>query len=135
MTSIARRHRSTATHERPQYPSTRVAQQIKPFCKRLTMSEHRREWILRSAAQLAALGAGAMAGASASADEQAAGTGKPATPPDGKAWRIGVISARIKGKPQRVNGHTWHFAQYLHPTIELKTAQKYLDPGNQKYFE
>lgn len=61
--------------------------------------------------------------------------GVPRQPADGKAWRVGVISARIKGKPQRINGHTWHFAQYLHPTIDLPVAQKHLDPGNQKYFE
>lgn len=57
------------------------------------------------------------------------------TPPDGKAWRIGVISARIRGKPQRANGHTWHFAQYLHPSIDLAATKKTLDPGSQKYFE
>ena len=36
-----------------------------------------------------------------------------------KVYRIGVISAAIDGKPQPRNGHTWHFAQYLHPTFDL----------------
>lgn len=99
------------------------------------MAENRREWMMRSATQLAALGAGAMAAAPAQAQQAAPSEVKSTLPPDGKAWRVGVISSRIRGKPQRINGHTWHFAQYLHPTIDLKTAQKYLDPGNQKYFE
>ncbi|MBT6156240.1 MAG: Gfo/Idh/MocA family oxidoreductase [Planctomycetaceae bacterium] len=98
------------------------------------MPENRREWMLRSAAQLAAIGSGA-AGATAIQAEQSPQEVKTATPPDGKAWRVGVISARRHGKPQRINGHTWHFAQYLHPTIDLPTAQKHLDPGNKKYFE
>lgn len=85
----------------------------------------------RSTAQLAAVGLGVGNQASLQA-EPVAGARAPA---DGKTWRIGVISARIRGKPQRINGHTWHFAQYLHPTIDLPVAQKYLDPGNQKYFE
>jgi predicted dehydrogenase len=96
------------------------------------MPENRREWLFRSASQAAVLGAGALAsGVTPAADAKPAAN----APRDGKAWRIGVISARIKGKPQRINGHTWHFAQYLHPTIDLPTAQKHLDPGNQKYFE
>ena len=97
------------------------------------MAENRREFMVRSATQLAAVGA--VGAAAAQADSPAADAVKVAAPPDGKAWRVGVISSRIKGKPQRINGHTWHFAQYLHPTIDLKTAQKHLDPGNQKYFE
>lgn len=95
------------------------------------MPENRREWMLHSAAQLAVLGAGA----STALPADPAAVPAPSTPPDGKAWRVGVISARIRGKPQRINGHTWHFAQYLHPTIDMKMAQTYLDPGNQKYFE
>jgi predicted dehydrogenase len=98
------------------------------------MSENRREFMLRSATQLAAVGAGAV-GVTAASDAPAIAAHAVPAPPDGKSWRVGVISARIKGKPQRINGHTWHFAQYLHPTIDLKTAQKHLDPGNQKYFE
>src|SRR5215207_5491336 len=51
-----------------------------------------------------------------------------------KVYRIGVISAAIKGKPQPRNGHTWHFAQYLHPEIDLDAIKKYLDPGSADYF-
>ncbi len=105
------------------------------------MNENRREWLVKSGGQLAALGAGLIAtGANVGARGEdapppASGAAAPLALPDGKSWRVGVISARIRGKPQRINGHTWHFAQYLHPTIDLKTAQKHLDPGNQKYFE
>ncbi len=100
------------------------------------MVENRREWMLRGVSHAAALGAGALLGSTVQAAPAVALVAPaPATPPDGKSWRIGVISARIQGKPQRINGHTWHFAQYLHPAIDLKTAQKHLDPGNQKYFE
>lgn len=52
-----------------------------------------------------------------------------------KTYRIGVISARIDGKPQPTNGHTWHFAQYLHPTIDMDAIRKYLDPGSIAMFE
>ena len=96
------------------------------------MAENRRDFIVRSATQLASAGVGVAAVQADSPTQEAA---LRATPPDGKAWRIGVISSRINGKPQRINGHTWHFAQYLHPTIAMETAQKHLDPGNQKYFE
>lgn len=99
------------------------------------MTENRRAWLLNSATQLGALGLGATAHARASGEGARIEPGATRNPSDGRAWRIGVISARIKGKPQRINGHTWHFAQYLHPTIDLPTAQKNLDPGNQKYFE
>src|SRR5437764_14352919 len=51
-----------------------------------------------------------------------------------KVYRIGVISASIGGKPQKTNGHTWHFAQYLHPTVNLDVIKKYLDPGSAKMF-
>lgn len=95
------------------------------------MSENRREFIVRSATQLASAGVGV---AAVQADSSTTAALR-ATPPDGKAWRIGVISSRINGKPQPINGHTWHFTQYLHPTIAMETAQKHLDPGNQKYFE
>lgn len=99
------------------------------------MTENRREWMLRSAQQLAALGvAGAGTGLAQAQQADPVGTALPG-PPNGKEWRVGVISSRIRGKAQRINGHTWHFAQYLHPTIDMKMAQTYLDPGNQKYFE
>jgi hypothetical protein len=51
-----------------------------------------------------------------------------------KVYRIGVISATIRGKPQPRNGHTWHFAQYLHPEINLDAIKKYLDPGSAEMF-
>jgi predicted dehydrogenase len=54
--------------------------------------------------------------------------------PAGKVYRIGVISAAIRGKPQPRNGHTWHFAQYLHPDIDLDRVKKYLDPGSAEFF-
>lgn len=54
--------------------------------------------------------------------------------PADKVFRIGVVSASIGGKPQRTNGHTWHFAQYLHPTVDLDLIKKYLDPGSAEMF-
>ena len=54
--------------------------------------------------------------------------------PAGKVYRIGVISAGIRGKPQPHNGHTWHFAQYFHPTVDFAALEKYLDPGSAKMF-
>jgi len=57
----------------------------------------------------------------------------PAAPPN-KVIRVGVISAAIRGKAQPTNGHTWHFAQYLHPTIDLDAIKKYLDPGSAEMF-
>jgi predicted dehydrogenase len=57
-----------------------------------------------------------------------------ASEPAGKVYRIGVISATIRGKPQPRNGHTWHFAQYLHPRIDLDAIKKYLDPGSAEMF-
>jgi predicted dehydrogenase len=57
-----------------------------------------------------------------------------AADPPAKTYRIGVLSAAIKGKPQPTNGHTWHFAQYLHPECNLDAIKKYLDPGSSDYF-
>jgi hypothetical protein len=54
--------------------------------------------------------------------------------PAERVYRIGVVSASIHGKPQTRNGHTWHFAQYLHPTINLDAIKKYLDPGSAEMF-
>jgi predicted dehydrogenase len=48
--------------------------------------------------------------------------------------RIGVISATIRGKPQPRNGHTWHFAQYLQPTIDLEAFCALVDPGTASFF-
>jgi len=53
---------------------------------------------------------------------------------DGRVYRVGVISAANRGKPQPANGHTWHFAQYLHPTCDLDAIKKYLDPGSADFF-
>lgn len=52
-----------------------------------------------------------------------------------KTYRIGVISAAIEGKPQKTNGHTWHFAQYFHPEIDQDVIKKVLDPGSARMFE
>jgi predicted dehydrogenase len=48
--------------------------------------------------------------------------------PPKKTIRIGVISAAIHGKPQERNGHTWHFAQYLHPDFNLDALKKHTPP-------
>ena len=55
-------------------------------------------------------------------------------PSAAKVYRIGVVSASIRGKPQPRNGHTWHFAQYLHPTVNLDALEKHLDPGSADFF-
>src|SRR4051812_38942111 len=75
----------------------------------------RRQWMLGSTAAALATGR-AEAGAA------------------GKVYRVGVVSAAIRGKPQARNGHTWHFAQYLHPTVDLAAIKKYLDPGSAEMF-
>src|ERR1700761_3220929 len=56
-------------------------------------------------------------------------TGGAADPTPGKVYRIGVVSAAILGKPQTRNGHTWHFAQYLHPTYNLDALKKHYPYG------
>jgi predicted dehydrogenase len=56
-------------------------------------------------------------------------------PIEGRVFRIGVISARIEGRPQPSNGHTWHFAQYFHPEISLEAIRRYQDPGSVTMFE
>src|ERR1700674_4801712 len=76
------------------------------------------------------LAAGAMtlaAGAAAAVD--------PAPAPANRVLRIGVISASIDGRPQRTNGHTWHFAQYFHPEVNMAAIRRYLDPGSVRMFE
>ena len=72
-----------------------------------------------------AIGAAGISALSATAQS------KPAAP--NKVYRIGVISASIGGKPQKVNGHTWHFAQYLHPTCNVNAYAKYVDPGSARF--
>src|SRR5262249_48833507 len=57
-----------------------------------------------------------------------------AAEPAARIYRIGVVSARIRGKPQLRNGHTWHFAQYFHPVVDLDAIKKYLDPGSAEMF-
>jgi predicted dehydrogenase len=82
-------------------------------------------------ASAAAWGGSALAGpqgaVAGQATQNAAADSAPAA---GKVYRIGVISASIRGKPQPRNGHTWHFAQYLHPTIDLDVYAKLVDPGS-----
>lgn len=79
--------------------------------------------------ELLAAAGGALA---ASADSVQAGE---APKPGNRVYRIGVISASIDGKPQRFNGHTWHFAQYLHPEINMAAIKRHLDPGSVRMFE
>src|SRR5690349_11770563 len=81
----------------------------------------RRRMLLTSAA---ALGSAALA----AAKDRTGGEGA------GRVFRIGVISATIRGQPQPRNGHTWHFAQYLHPTIDLDAFCGLVDPGTAKFF-
>lgn len=52
---------------------------------------------------------------------------KPAFVPT-KPLRIGVSSAAILGKPQKLNGHTYHFAQFLHPNFDFE-AWKRINPN------
>jgi predicted dehydrogenase len=73
--------------------------------------------------------------ATASALAATAGAVPAAEPAANKVYRIGVISAAIDGKPQKTNGHTWHFAQYFHPEINQAAIKKYLDPGSAQIFE
>jgi predicted dehydrogenase len=68
-------------------------------------------------------------GAAALAAGTASGRAK-----ENRVYRIGVVSASIGGKPQKTNGHTWHFAQCFHPTINLDVIKKYLDPGSVDIF-
>lgn len=70
---------------------------------------------------LLAAGALALAGSAAQAVEK------------DKVFRIGVVSANIRGKPQPRNGHTWHFTQYLHPTIDFNALKKHYPPQFDSY--
>jgi len=74
---------------------------------------------------LAAAGGLALGSSAAASDTTAAN----------RVYRIGVISASIDGRPQRTNGHTWHFAQYFHPEINLPAIRRHLDPGSVRMFE
>src|SRR4030095_13630962 len=55
--------------------------------------------------------------------------------PRPRVYRIGVICASIDGRAQRTNGHTWHFAQYFHPEVNLAAIRRHLDPGSARMFE
>jgi hypothetical protein len=81
-------------------------------------------------ASAAVLGAAALQGTAAGAAEQAAA----ARQISGKELRIGVISATRRGKTQKRNGHTWHFAQYFHPVIDLDAFCGFVDPGSATFF-
>jgi predicted dehydrogenase len=48
-----------------------------------------------------------------------------AAPAEKKTFRIGVVSAAILGKPQKRNGHTWHFGQHLHPECDFDALKKH----------
>jgi predicted dehydrogenase len=73
---------------------------------------------------LAATTAAALTTVAARAADPAA-----APAPGGKVWRIGVISASIHGKPQKTNGHTWHFAHGFHPEMNMAAVEKHLSKG------
>lgn len=75
------------------------------------------------------LSAGAMA---AGSSLLAAAPPDPAPP--AKVYKLGVISARIRGQAQRLNGHTWNFTQYFAPEVNLDAIKKYLDSGRIEMF-
>jgi len=50
-----------------------------------------------------------------------------------KQFRIGVISAAIDGKPQARNGHTWHFAHYLHPHCDFDALKNHYPQAYEGY--
>ena len=52
-----------------------------------------------------------------------------------KPIRVGIISASIRGKAQKTNGHTWHFAQGFHPQVNLAAVKKHLSAGPIELFE
>src|SRR5438552_135032 len=72
----------------------------------------------------------AVAGTAALVGAKCAGAAEPSD----KVYRIGVVSACNAGKPQPRNGHTWSFAQYFHPRVNLDAIKKYMDPGNVEMF-
>lgn len=78
--------------------------------------------------QILAMAAAAITGGAVAANVASA------APEPNKTYRIGVISANIRGKSQPRNGHTWHFAQYLHPTLNLDVFCKLVDPGSAEFF-
>src|SRR4051812_36882131 len=70
----------------------------------------------------------ALTGSAAAAALTGQAAAQTPAPAPSKTFRIGVISAAILGKPQPRNGHTWHFAQYLHPDFDLEALKKH-DPN------
>jgi len=50
-----------------------------------------------------------------------------------KTFRIGVISANIRGKSQPRNGHTWNFAHHLHPTCDFDAFAKHYPQALEGY--
>jgi predicted dehydrogenase len=97
----------------------------------------RRDLLAAGLGGLAALGLSASGERTVAAEASAASTTAPKLnlPIPGKTFRIGVISAAIRGKPQKLNGHTWHFAHGFHPECNLAAIKKYKDPGSAKIFE
>ena len=79
---------------------------------------------------LAAAGAAGVAALAARAP-----AAEPPVTPANKTWRIGVISSSIGGKAQKTNGHTYHFAQGFHPTVDLKAIEKHLSSGPVELFK
>jgi predicted dehydrogenase len=88
---------------------------------------NRRQMLSGTAAAGAALLAGAMP---VLAQEPA-----PTAAPVKKKHKIGVISARIKGDPQRLNGHSWQFTSCFHEKANMEAVRKLLDPGRVMLFE
>lgn len=86
----------------------------------------RREWL----STLGAAGLATMGSQLAQAGSQAE-----ATNGSNKTYRIWVLSARIRGKPQVLNGHTWNFAQYLHPTVNYEALAKHNTPHIIGYYK
>jgi len=86
----------------------------------------RRQWL----ATAGALGTSALAAGAIAAQDP-----KPQANAPAKVFRLGVISASIEGKPQRTNGHTWHFCHPFHDKIDLDVVRRTLDPGSAGIFE
>ena len=85
----------------------------------------RREWL----ATAGTAGLGMFAGA-AQADAAA-----DAAEPPRKVFRVGVLSARIEGQTQRLNGHCWQFTSPFVHNINMDAIRKYLDPGRIAIYE
>lgn len=87
--------------------------------------------LLKLAGTAATTAAGAaiasVANSNSDQGEEAAAEGKP------KQFRVGVISANIHGKSQPRNGHTWAFAQYLHPNVDFDAYKKHHPPGYESF--